>query len=359
MSDSQTPSRLGARLAAMLGIDRLAKHAARQEETLVRLAKTVDRLNARLDDIETAVREQRPLVDDIPNVRRELAKVQRQADDIRSQIGRRGIGGQLRRIGLDARALLRRELMDPVGLPYPYRLFAKRANLVGQNEGDGLTLAILEEAGYATHRFLDIGSGARGGAAAMFPREFGWQGVMIDGNEEHVQVARERLGRGVSVVHAFVTRENVNDLVRDAGLSGEIDFFSLDIDGVDYWIWEALTVVQPRLVVVEYNPLFGLDRAVTVPYDPAFNRHGFPIVLSKRFFGASLKAFCRLAARKGYRLVATDSAAINAFFLRNDLAPQVPELHVDDLPYRVSDIGKHEDVIAIAAREGLAVVDVD
>ncbi|MCX6553053.1 MAG: hypothetical protein NTY02_18970, partial [Acidobacteria bacterium] len=352
-------NRLATRFAAEAGLDSLVRSSAQHAEALARVSRAIEQLDARLARLEADVRDQAPKIEDIPKVRLDLSKLRQRSEEMRGELGRRGLAGQLRRIGQDVRAMLRLEVIDADSLPYPYRLFARRANLVSQNEEDGIALAIFKEAGAGSRRFLDIGSGSGGGVAAVFAREFGWRGVMIDGDEEHIRIARHRFGETVDVVHAFVQRDTVNDLVRGHGLEGDIDLFSLDIDVVDYWIWEALTAVSPRLVVVEYNPLLGLDRAVTVPYDPAFDRHRFPVVLSKRYFGASLPAFCRLGTRKGYRLVATDSSAINAFFLRCDVAPHIPELQVADLPYRVSDIGKHEDLFETAERAGLQFVEVE
>ena len=78
------------------------------------------------------------------------------------------------------------------------------------------------------------------------------------------------------------------------GFEGEIDLLSLDIDGIDYWIWEALEVIRPRVVVAEIQCIWGADRAVTVPYDPQFRAEyvqGFGI-----YSGASLKAFIKLGS---------------------------------------------------------------
>ncbi|HEU4687370.1 MAG TPA: hypothetical protein VFS23_03360, partial [Vicinamibacterales bacterium] len=150
-------------------------------------------------------------------------------------------------------------------------------------------------------------------------RECGWSGLMVDGHEGHmVQVGRRF--PTVKAVAAWVTRENINDLITSNECGGEVDLFSLDLDGCDYWIWEAMTACSPRIVILEYNSMFGPDRAVTIPYDPKFDRHRHHTA----YYGASLAALTRLSARKGYRLVAVEPNGVNAFFLRNDLAPHIP-----------------------------------
>jgi hypothetical protein len=147
-----------------------------------------------------------------------------------------------------------------------------------------------------------------------------WRGLVLDGSEQHIQDIKDE---EISWRHeldarcAFVTRDNINTLLADAGFTGDIGLLSIDIDGNDYWVWESIEVVSPRIVVVEYNSLFGGERAVTVPYDAAFVRakkHH-----SNLYYGASIAALARLGARKGYSLVGSNSAGNNAFFVRDDV----------------------------------------
>ena len=155
-----------------------------------------------------------------------------------------------------------------------------------------------------------------------------WEGLVIDGSAENIAFIKNDAiswRHSLKAVHSFVTRENINQLLRENGLEGEIGLLSVDIDGNDYWVWEAITAVSPALVVVEYNSLFGPERAVTVPYDPAFQRG--QAHHSHIYYGASLAALVSLGRRKGYAFVGANSAGNNAFFVRRDLRPPVlPEL---------------------------------
>jgi hypothetical protein len=157
-----------------------------------------------------------------------------------------------------------------------------------------------------------------------------WRGLVMDGSEANIRAIKDD---AISWRHeldarcAFVTRDNINDLLKDAGFVGDIGLLSLDIDGNDYWVWEAIECVSPRIVVVEYNSLFGPDRAVTVPYDAGFVRgHKHH---SNLYYGASIAALARLGRRKGYALVGSNTAGNNAFFVREDvrgtLATVTPE----------------------------------
>jgi len=139
-------------------------------------------------------------------------------------------------------------------------------------------------------------------------------GVMLEGDPALAEeaAANYRPHSGVCVRQAFVTRENINDLLKHANVDPEADLFSLDIDGNDYWIWDAMEDFRPRMAVVEFNGYFG-ERSVTIPYDPDFvHRAKTP----RGYGGASLPAFVKLGKRKGYALIGT--VVCNAYFVRAD-----------------------------------------
>jgi hypothetical protein len=117
----------------------------------------------------------------------------------------------------------------------------------------------------------------------------------------------------------------VDALVGEHGFAGEVDVLSLDLDGVDFWIWEALKCLQPRVVVVEYHAGWWAEDALSVPYADDFRREG-------RHRGASLAAFVGLARRKGYRLVGTEGRQLNAFFVARGVGE-------DSLPEVAPDVG--------------------
>jgi hypothetical protein len=146
-----------------------------------------------------------------------------------------------------------------------------------------------------------------------------WRGLILDGSEDHIEHVRRQdyhWRHDLTAVRAFVDRENVNALFREHGFTGELGLLSVDIDGNDYWVWEAIDAVTPAVVVCEYNAVFGPARAVTVPYDPGFRRsRAHP---SNLYWGASLGALCSLAARKGLAFVGANSAGNNAYFVRRD-----------------------------------------
>ena len=136
-------------------------------------------------------------------------------------------------------------------------------------------------------------------------------------------------------MNSWITRENVNDLLKQHGFEGAVDLLSLDLDGVDYWIWDAIEVIRPRVVIAEIQCLWGADRAVTVPYSDSFQA---PVLDHfKIYCGASLPAFVKLARKKGYRLVGVQRLGFNAVFVANglgeDLLPEVDVTACALLPF--------------------------
>lgn len=150
-----------------------------------------------------------------------------------------------------------------------------------------------------------------------------WSGLIIDGSPEQVSYIKNDpiyWQYNLKAVSCFITKDNINQLFLDNGIQGEIGLLSVDIDGNDYWVWEAINVVNPAIVVAEYNSRFGPSKALSTPYEPGFVRE--QAHYSMIYYGSSLKALCLLAERKGYDLVSCNSAGNNAFFVRKDLRPE-------------------------------------
>jgi hypothetical protein len=199
-------------------------------------------------------------------------------------------------------------------------LTLRRFGTDSQNGEDGMLLALLAAGGAPTPTFAEIAAGTNGGNSGFLARELGWSGLMVDGSEENVEELRLRFNSPrVRIVRAVVTRENVDELLRSHELEGEMGLLSIDIDGNDLWVWEAVEAVSPRIVIVEYNALFGPTRSVAVPYDSERSYQPGGV-----YYGASLRALTTVSARKGYRLVAVEPRGSNAFFLRADVAPEIP-----------------------------------
>ena len=159
-----------------------------------------------------------------------------------------------------------------------------------------------------------------------------WTGLVIDGSEENISTIMRSdyyWQHDLTAKYAFIDRENINSLVSVPSMGSEIGILSVDLDGNDYWILESIAAVSPVVLIVEYNCIFGVEKPVTIPYDPAFRRASAHH--SNLYWGASLRAFQQLCAKKGYAFVGCNSAGNNAYFVRRDkLSGNVREISVED-----------------------------
>ena len=293
--------------------EKLAKQEKGTDQTtLERCVELLERLSKRVDDIDARLRQQAQLTP----------------------------------------AVIRALLVSGMPLPPPYDLAVGRFGMYSQNEEDGLILSIFRRAGVANRRFVEIGCGVKGGNSGFLARELGWSGLMIDARRGAVEKIRIKFsGHDVRAEKQRVTRESVNAFLESTGFAGEIDFLSIDIDGNDYWVWEAITACSPRVVGIEYNWLFGPSRAVTVPYDPLFVLDEAP---TRSYRGASIAALVHLGRRKGYRLVVGER--VNAFFVRHDVAPDIIEIPAERAYRHPGNVGL--DPFEKIARLGLTLVEV-
>jgi hypothetical protein len=157
-----------------------------------------------------------------------------------------------------------------------------------------------------------------------------WTGLVIDGCREYIDyIVKDDLywRYDLTAVCAFVGRENINNIFAENGFEGKIGILSIDIDGNDYWIWNSINAVEPVLVIVEYNSSFGDQYAITIPYEPKFNRT--QAHYSNLYWGASLKALCLLAEKKGYEFIGSNSSGNNAYFVRKDRIGKLRKLSAE------------------------------
>ena len=151
-----------------------------------------------------------------------------------------------------------------------------------------------------------------------------WSGLVIDGSQPNVETIKNDAicwKHDLTALNAFITKDNINSLIASR-FSGDMGLLSIDIDGNDYWIWDSINVVNPRIVICEYNSVFGSKHCVTIPYSADFVRQNAH--WSNLYFGASLGALTMLAERRGYFFVGCNSAGNNAFFVRKDVIGNLP-----------------------------------
>ena len=205
-----------------------------------------------------------------------------------------------------------------------------------QHEEDGLIWYIFSLIGTTNKKCVEVcaGDGIECNTANLTINH-GWIGLLFDGNAQNIKIAQSFYYNHPNTQYwpptlkqAWITKNNINSLIKNENFTDEIDLLSMDIDGIDYWLWQTLNVISPRLVVLEFNHLWGPYESVTVPYSDnfkaEFTAHG------SDYAGASLAAFVKLGKKKGYRLIGTNRIATNAFFLRNDIVHDwLPEVNAE------------------------------
>ena len=144
----------------------------------------------------------------------------------------------------------------------------------------------------------------------------GWSGIIIEARSEECMNLRACINyffpnNDVNILNSFVTKDNLNQILTLNAKNKIIDFLSIDIDGIDYYVLKNLDLENINFICCEYNSFFGKHKKLTVPYNDNFAHKG------DYYFGASLNAFNDLLSKKGFFLVAVDSAGVNAFFLKN------------------------------------------
>jgi hypothetical protein len=147
----------------------------------------------------------------------------------------------------------------------------------------------------------------------------GWNGMMIEGDPQKFAALSRTYADAptVRLVNAYVSAENIAALFAENGVPRELDLLSIDIDGNDYWVWEALAAYRPRAVVIEYNATHPPPERWVMTYNPT-HRWG-----DDTYYGAGLASLAALGERLGYALIGTDVRGVNAFFVRDDMLPAV------------------------------------
>jgi hypothetical protein len=151
-----------------------------------------------------------------------------------------------------------------------------------------------------------------------------WRGLVMDGNATYMSSLRQQAlywRHDLTATAAFITADNINQIITENGFVGELGILSIDIDGNDYWVLEAVDCVDPAIIICEINGVFGDLKSFTIPYRPDFQR--MDAHYSGQYFGCSLGAAKLLCERKGYTFIGTNTNGVNSFFVRNDIAAPI------------------------------------
>jgi hypothetical protein len=239
------------------------------------------------------------------------------------------------------REQLRQALVSTHRYQDPLRLLSSGYKIYSQNEEDGMIAEVFRRIGHGSKRFIEFGvqDGLECNTALLLLQ--GWRGAWIEASEASAARARAHFqGYPVEIVADLVTVDNADALMARLSHGEELDLLSIDVDSVDYWIWDAIRSVRPRLVVIEYNAALPPPISLTMalpgrPWDGG------------NYMGASLTALERLGRTKGYCLVGCSLAGVNAFFVRDDLvgeaflSPFTAENHYEPPRYALAGPSGH------------------
>jgi hypothetical protein len=147
----------------------------------------------------------------------------------------------------------------------------------------------------------------------------GWSAVLIEADRaKHRElVAATADHPNVTALCGYVTAEGdgrLDALLAGAATARPVDLLSIDIDGNEYDVWQAVSDYRARAVIVEHNP--------TIPPHIEFVSHG------ANYVGSSARALVELGKALGYELVACTMT--NCIFVSADLYPAL-EIERNDL----------------------------
>jgi len=223
----------------------------------------------------------------------------------------------IRRHRNDEYNITKKRMDNPLYLEqYGYKVYS-------QNDEDGIIAEIFNRIGITNKVFVEFGVENGLECNGHYLLHKGWNGLWIEGSSKcckdieklfSVPIKNGRL----KVVNAFVDKDNINTIIAsqfdNCNEAKIIDILCIDIDGNDYWIWEEINCIQPRVVIIEYNAKFPPDHEWIMKYN---NNH---IWGKDDEQGASLKSLELLGKKLGYQLVGTNYSGINAFFVKQDIA---------------------------------------
>jgi hypothetical protein len=208
---------------------------------------------------------------------------------------------------------LAERLKDPVRLErFGYKVYS-------QTDEDGILDEIFKRIGTINKKFVEFGVEDGLECNGHFLLHKGWKGLWLEGSPNYCKKISKAFKEPIAqkqltVINAFIDKDNINDLITEGGMSEEIDLLSIDVDGNDYHIWKAIQCVKPRVVCIEYNAKFPSDFEWVMKYNKNHTWDGSDNQ------GASLKSLEILGRDLGYQLVATNLNGVNAFFVKNELA---------------------------------------
>src|SRR5687768_16331789 len=144
----------------------------------------------------------------------------------------------------------------------PESLIPFGGKIYSQNDEDGIIREIFHRIGTTNKIFVEfgIGNGLENNTLALLFDD--WQGLWIDASSTSIANIRNHFSPVIKsgklkVTESFITMSNINDLISSDITQSEIDLLSVDIDGNDYHVLQAISCIRPRVIMIEYNAKFA------------------------------------------------------------------------------------------------------
>lgn len=193
--------------------------------------------------------------------------------------------------------------------PGSIKLNERERNVHSQAGEDGIIEAIFETIGAKNKWCVEFGAwdGVHFSNTCRLIREEGWSAVMIEGDEDRCAEIRQNHpdAERVLPMHRWVGfdrgKDTIDDILKETPIPLDFDLISIDIDGIDWHVWNSIVDYRPRVVVIEFNP--------TVPNGVHFVQDRDMRIAE----GCSVASLPAMAKAKGYELVCVNIR--NAFFV--------------------------------------------
>jgi len=197
-----------------------------------------------------------------------------------------------------------------------------------QTGEDGIIDFLLNKIEILNTKFVEIGVGdySESNTRYIYEKSFS-KGLIIDIEKDLIKKVSKNINlwKGLlNIENIEIDSDNINEVLDKYDLNENLDLFSIDIDGVDYWVIDKLKPKISKIFVLEYNPTFGHELEITVPNVKNFNR--FKSHYSGCYYGASLKAMIKIMKSKGFEFVGTNKLNFNAFFVLDELSQKFENL---------------------------------
>ena len=190
-----------------------------------------------------------------------------------------------------------------------------------QDTEDGILQYLLKSLNIQNVKFVEIGTQDYSESNTRYIYEtMRCEGLIIDPYpdlEKKINKILRVWKNKLKIHNDYVNSENINEILKENSFNYDLDLFSIDIDGIDYWVLEKINPKISKIFVIEYNPYFGSKLEISAPNFEKFDR--FKYHPSGICFGASLKAIINLMKKKGYTFLGSNRLNCNSFFVINEL----------------------------------------